>query len=355
MTEQRGSAGAIAAESRESQLPKWAQEHIATLKQSYLYLRISLVGVVFAIFAAVMATPVGYKAGGYFLRSISHYYYTPARIVFTGALCAAALALIAISGTGVQSRLLDLAALLAPLIAIIPTRTLASELGVEAGLGACVAGWTEKFKDCIPKDQLEYVELGLKVWAGFAIGGLVIALLQGVIRRVKEWWYWIVFVLGIATVVTYGVWWWSPWSEIDHEALQLHGHLFAAGTFFVIILVVAVLEALRQWFGDHTDKPKPAFWSRKIYAWIYAGIAVGFSIDIGVAWWVLARDDTIPDGNAVFWIEVFGLVFFALFWGAQTLEHCRDSEGWENPPKPREWKSAKARSDSSPQSVKLST
>ncbi|HEU5223517.1 MAG TPA: hypothetical protein VFU07_07530 [Candidatus Lumbricidophila sp.] len=320
-------------------LPGWARDNIETLKRSYLYLRISLVGIVFAIFTAILLTPADFKpdGSGFLLPSISHYYYTPARIVFTGALCAAALALVAISGNGVQSHLLDFAALLAPLIAIVPTRTLPTQLGEAAGLQGCSDAWIERFGTtaaCIPRDQLSLVAVGFGVWVCLAVVGLLGVIVQGAIRRTTDRWYWITFGFGVVTLLVYVILWWSPWSAIPQEGLQLYGHEIAAAVFFLVILIVAALEAIRQWFGDLTNQPEPAYLPRKAYAAIYAAVALAFTIDIGLAVWVLARRATIPDGNAVLWIEVVGLTAFALFWITQTVEHSHDSRGWETPSMP---------------------
>lgn len=343
MTGQGGSAGTATDESGADNSrvpvalhlpPERVLQHIEILKRSYLYLRVSLVGVVAAILLAIVFTPDEYKTGDPILRSISHYYYTPARIVFTGALCAAALALLVISGKGVQSYLLDLAALLAPLIAIIPTPTLKSEVGAAADLQACVAGWPTN-KDCIPEDQLGYVAVGINVWFVGAAAVLAFALVLGLIRhrRTRDWgsrWYWIVLGAGIVTLIIYVVLWWSPWSEIEHQGLQQFGHIIAAGTFFVIIMVVAVLEAWRQWADEpRTEEAPPPFFTRKTYARWYGFIALVLLLDILAAILILLLG---PPGNWVFLIEIIGLLAFAVFWAFQTAEHCRDADGWESPP-----------------------
>ena len=87
-----------------------------SLQRTYRYLRIGLAGTVVVIFVSVaVAIPV---VG--LLPSISHYFYTPARNGFVGALMAGTLALLALSGRRAEPVLLDAAALVAPLIAIVP-------------------------------------------------------------------------------------------------------------------------------------------------------------------------------------------------------------------------------------------
>lgn len=311
------------------------QDYKQTLRLTYLYLRSSLVVVVIAIFLAVAFTPDGFKpAGDVVLPSISAYYYTPARIVFTGALWAAALALLAISGRGVQTYLLDLAAVFAPLIAIVPTRVEPSELGEEAALGDCVAGWTEKFKEnpgCIPEDHLGYASVGFKVWLCLAVVGLLFFLVQGIFRRRKlgEWKplsYWGVLGAGVVTLAVYTLLWWSPWSEIDQEGLQLWAHVLAASVFFGIIAAVAVIEAVKQLRGDY--ETQPFLLSRKAYGRIYLITGAVLSLDIVFAAVIVI---IAPPGGWVFGVETVGLITFAIFWAVQTVEHWRDANSWESP------------------------
>lgn len=311
-------------------------EVLEALKNSYLYLRISLVGVVAAIFIAIASTPAEYKPeGAGILRSISHYYYTPARIVFTAALCGAALALISLAGRGVQNYLLDVAALLAPLIAFIPTRTLRTEVGEAAELGSCVAGWPAR-SDCIPRDQLAFVELGFYVWALFAAVGMLLALIRGLLKlrpgRTREpLWYWIALIVGVGILILYLSWWRTD----AFVGLQLWGHITAAGTFFILIMLVAAIEAIRQAFSPNVRKP--AYLPRRAYAAIYAILAITLVADVVTAIVVLASLSGAQQGDAIFWIEVIGLLAFALFWSFQTLEHARDADGWVSPAPPGSW------------------
>lgn len=295
------------------------------LRRTYLHLRLSLVAVVAAIFLAVVFTPSGFLPDGTdILRSISHYFYTPARTVFTAALCAASLALLSLAGPGVQNRLLDLAALLAPLIAIVPTRVLPAELGAEAGLAGCVAGWPAGL-DCIPADQLSQVELGFWVWVVLVTAGLVVAVVRGIRSRIRAAGYWATVGAGAGVVAVYLVLRWSPWSTLTHEGLQMWGHVLAASAFFLLITVVAVIEAFRQWTRQGQD---PAFLPRVVYAVVYAVLAVVMVAAVGAAVVIVLRPTTVA-GDAVFWAEAVGLAAFAAFWIFQTVEHSRDAVGWQ--------------------------
>ena len=88
-----------------------------SLQRTYRYLRIGVAGTVVVIFVSVL---LAVPAVGW-LTSVSDYFYSPARDAFVGALIAASLALLALSGRGLERGLLDAAALFAPLIALVPT------------------------------------------------------------------------------------------------------------------------------------------------------------------------------------------------------------------------------------------
>jgi len=312
---------------------KLAIEYREVLKKTYLFLRFGIVGTVAAIFLAVFFfTPDDYLVQeGQTLPSISHYYYTPARIVFTGALCAASLALIAIAGKGVQSYLLDLAALLAPLIAIIPTPTLPSEVGPAAQLANCPSK-----TDCIPADQLPYVATGFQIWLIISIAVMIVALAWSQSRHIAKSrrvpkTFWVILALGFAVWIVYFVLWNVPGQDLFRQ----YGHVAAAGTFFILIATVAVIEAWRQWADpdDQTEPSPPAFFRRRLYSGIYCALGVIMFLDIVAATVILTKFIRPQDwgiGNSVFIVEVVGLAAFALFWLVQTAEHFKDSDGWES-------------------------
>ena len=87
---------------------------------TYRYLRIAIVVVILALLCAV-AIERGH-ANGCFEESISAYYYTPVHSVFIGALVVLGVCLIAIRGcTDVEDVLLNIAGVLAPVVAFVPT------------------------------------------------------------------------------------------------------------------------------------------------------------------------------------------------------------------------------------------
>ena len=87
-------------------------------QKTYRYLRIGLIGAAVMLAAAVVIERWHVDC---WQGSISAYYYTPVRAVFVGALVAVGLSLIVIKGEGHEDVYLNIAGMLAPVVAFVPT------------------------------------------------------------------------------------------------------------------------------------------------------------------------------------------------------------------------------------------
>lgn len=88
-------------------------------RKSYRYLRIAIVAMVLALLVSVFFE---YLAASSLLNAISAYYYTPVNPLFVGALVMIGICLIAIRGATVfEEVVLNLAGMLAPVVALVPT------------------------------------------------------------------------------------------------------------------------------------------------------------------------------------------------------------------------------------------
>jgi hypothetical protein len=96
-----------------------APDSATTPHRTHRALRLSLAMVVLALFVGVAVEVV--RSGGLVLPAISLYFYTPAQGVFVSALVAASLALVVLAGRDLETVFLDVAAVFAPLIALVPT------------------------------------------------------------------------------------------------------------------------------------------------------------------------------------------------------------------------------------------
>ena len=249
-------------------------------QRTYRYLRIGTAATVVAIFTAVASasTVVG------MLPSVSAYYYSPARDVFVGALIAASLALLALSGRGPSRSLLDAAAVFAPLIALVPTT--APTPGDEAETVTSV---------------VTYVVIGAVV-----VGVAVVLTVAGSTDRVGGW-----ISIGAATAVLTVV---AVTAWAAPEIFARWAHPIATLIFFGLIAAVAVLAATTR-----ADPVAP--WMRAGYIGIAAllvvtGIAFGVVTAIGF-------DAGVPP---VLLCEVAALALFLAFWVLQTVQWWSDPD-----------------------------
>ncbi|OLT55212.1 hypothetical protein [Cellulosimicrobium sp. CUA-896] len=195
---------------------------------TYRYLRTGIVAMAVLLALSLSFAIVGADAP---LRgSISSYYYTPVRSVFVGALVAIGLALIAIRGKGWEETLLNLAGMLAPVVALVPTRVRPTPPA------ACADGAST----CVPPDLVPGIENNMR--ALFVVGALTL---------VFAWWTaWssrgreqvggsaVRAGLAVTTAVAllFGL-----WLFVDAESFLSAGHNTAAITMFACIVAVVII------------------------------------------------------------------------------------------------------------------
>ncbi|MCR2783872.1 MULTISPECIES: hypothetical protein [unclassified Microbacterium] len=273
-----------------------------SLQRTYRYLRLGVAGTAVAIAVAVgVAVPdVGV------LESISAYYYTAAQVAFVGALIAASLGLLALSGRGPQRALLDAAALLAPLVAVIPTPVFA--IADAPGCGGV---------PCVPASVHPAIDNGIVTYLIVGALAVVVAVLLGVRAdaggaALSRTWPSIV----VAVVVLAGVWaWWA----LGRESFVGFGHGVATTGFFGILAVVALLDALRT---DWAPEPPPSQAVRVGYAVIAVLMAADLLV---VTVFVAVGRPAASDFPLVFVCEFAALALFCLYWVLRT------TQTWDQP------------------------
>ncbi|NYF17467.1 hypothetical protein HDC37_002295 [Microbacterium sp. AK009] len=250
-----------------------------SLARTYRYVRLAILGAVLALLVSVTAAAL---TAGTAPESLSAGFYTPARTVFTGSLFAVSLALLALSGRSVPQALLDIAAVLAPLIAIIPTP---------------VGG-------VVPVAVHADVVNGLLTFAIVGVAGVVAALL--VARAQRTLTRGVLITAGAAGALIIGF---PLWAAADQESLLRFGHLAATLAFFALIAAVA------GWTACAPSSSRPT--ARGIYAVIAVGIlaAVGFLFVVFLA--------ALP---LVLIGEVVLLLLFSAFWIVETVQTWNDPD-----------------------------
>jgi hypothetical protein len=273
-----------------------------SIERTYRYLRLSIVGVVVFLGVGVGAQLF---AGGA-LTSVSAAYYTPAQGVFVGSLCAIALALIALSGRSVEQALLDLAALTAPVIALVPTPV---EDGDVAGFDPGCAGDAS----CVPAAVAPAVATGMLALLGIGVVGVAGAVVLAVVQRTLSVALGVTLALAAAIVGGGAAWW-----LLAPASFLLGAHNTAAIVFFALVAAVAALAA------RHPAASDPLRRTRLRVA--YGGVSVGITAAlIAVAGVVVLRavgiDLVDATGLPLILIgEAVAIVLFAIFWLVQTVE-----------------------------------
>lgn len=254
-------------------------------QRTYRYVRLAIVGATVFLAVGVVIELVGRGV----LPSVSAAYYTPAGPVFVGALSAIALALLALSGRSVEQGLLDVAAVLALVIAFVPT-------SVSCGVDV----------QCIPPEVRATVANNAGAVASVVLLGvgvaIVLARVQGTLSR---------GVVTTAAVITAIVLGGGVWARVAPEAFLARAHEAAAVAFFVLIAVVAGLAAWR---------PRPARVRRSRLRVAYATVAGAIAATL-VLLIVGVLAGTEQRGIPVVLVgESVALALFAVFWIVQTVE-----------------------------------
>lgn len=289
------SAGLTRPEGGDSVRAMSSADPSTSLERTYRYLRIGIAGTVVVIFTsiALAAADVGW------LASVSDYYYTPARNTFVGSLVALSLALLALSGRGLERALLDAAALFAPLIALVPTTLVPGTVpGVDV---PC------RFR-CFPPAFEADAANGVVTY--LVVGGFVVAvvLLLGLLRQVSLSVVWGTLAVSVVVLTAVAATWFFA-----RDAFLAQGHFVATIGFFALFAAVAVLAAF----------PRAGTPPRRVYRFLYSAIAI---LLVGVLIVYAALSSIGGGASLVLVAEASALVLFCAFWVIQGVEKWRDED-----------------------------
>ena len=267
-------------------------------QRTHRYLRLAIGGMVVVIFVAMLleVPSVGW------LSSVSDYVYTPARNAFIGALLAASVALLALSGRGAERTILDAAALFAPLVALVPTVVRAGTVpGLDVPCGPCVP-------PTVQPDVVNGVTTYLVVLAGIVLLGIALSR-SGQVQGAR---FSLALGAAVFAIVLVG-------ATTLPQVFLGWTHFLATVLFFALIAADAVLNA----FWRTTSEPPPR-WLRIVYIAI-AAILIADMIALIVATF-LTWD---AGGEASPWIlvgEIVALLAFLSFWWLQTWQRWNETD-----------------------------
>lgn len=258
-------------------------------QRTYRYVRLSIVGA-----TLVLAVSIGLEvARRDALSSLSAAFYTPAGNLFVGSLCAIALALLVLSGRSVEQGLLDLAAVFALVVALVPTpiTDASCEGGAVCVPAAAIPG--------VVNNVISVASLSLVV----LVAAAVLARTQGSAGRGT-----VVTLVAIALMVVGFV----TWALVDFPTFLRGAHNVAAVGFFSVIGVVAAVSAWRP------QRAPRRF--RVLYAVVAVGILGALCALVAVLVAGGAATVTVAGIPVIFLGESVVVTLFAVFWLVQTVE-----------------------------------
>lgn len=260
--------------------------------KTYRYVRLSMITLVLGLAAAVAVERLKVPRGC-FQHSISAYYYTPVRGMFVGGLLGIGVCLVTLRGNNdAEDALLNLAGMLAPVVAFVPTPNPGS---CSSSPGAGGDRSANVFNNMTALFVLGGIGLALTAWllwkdpsrsrsavVGFALG----------------------VVLVVAALLVFA---------FARDFFLRNAHYAAAISMFAAIVGVVVLNAVGFHRKRVAEGRAPAHPLTNRYA-VIAGAMVAGAGGIGV--WNL----TVGWDHAVLWIEGTLITLFGAFWVMQTEE-----------------------------------
>lgn len=278
-----------------------------TTRKTYRYLRVSVVGMALLLGTSLAIEMIWGDSPR--LGSISAYYYTAVKAVFIGALVAIGPALIAIKGRpGWEDALLDLAGMVIPLVAFVPTPL---KHGCEAGV-----------ETCLPADLVPGVENNVS--ALLVVGGVGLVFAWWSARPRGR-------AMTIALLVATGVWAaFGFWFVFSRDTFLTGAHYASAMTFFVLIAGVAWINGRRAPERGNVRGMTPHG-----YAGTYKLISLLMVLTIVVAaalYAVAALSGFTLWFGTILVVEAILLLLFVVFWVLQTVENWNEEAVETTPP-----------------------
>jgi hypothetical protein len=263
--------------------------------KTYRYLRMAMIAMIVLLGASLVIE--WSKTDPRCLQtSISAYYYTPVRAIFVGALISIGVCMVVLKGnTEPEDILLNVAGILAPVVALVPTPGAGRCHSVQLAVGDAAAN------------------VANNILALFVVGAPCLVLTAIFIARDRRkhpdrWTPMYLLGLGVSVLIFCGG---LVWFVADRSGFIANAHYTAAITMFVCIVAVVLLNAeqFRRKQRKHAVPHSPANRYSVIALLMVVVPLVMFGWKKLFGW-----------EHAVLWIEGSLIVLFAAFWISQTQE-----------------------------------
>ena len=319
---ERGKPAEPDAEPAEATSSSRLTDSAAVQASSYRYLRIAMVCLLLALAAAVF-----YQSSqqGSILASVSAYYYTPAQVIFVGALIGLGASMIALQGsTRAEDMFLNLGGMFAIVVAAVPTgrgadfRT-AVQACRESG-GTLLTHRASANLDCptvLALQDASRANVQDNMTALLIVGGLILILTAVILLKGKaakrgspgHWWvlagFFAALLVWLGALIALAV-------SVDW--LANNAHYIAAGGLLLSILLVAGANAHRKEKPRAGDILKGNILKSPQdyrYTWVAGAMLVAAGVLI-VLW--------LTSVISLFWVEILVALVFVLFWITQTVD-----------------------------------
>ena len=269
-------------------------------QRTYRYVRMGLIGAILSIFVSLVA----YGTTSGWPPSISALFYTPSRTVFVGALFAISFGVLALSGHSVEQALLDLAGVVVPLIAIVPTVIKTGDLpGLTVDCGEAVR--------CVPQEYISGIANGMVTFAVIGGMGVVLAVVLAVVQRTISGG--LLLAIAIAAVIIAGM---TIWWAVDPESYVPSAHLVATVAFLSLMALVSLMAAAGAGGTSY----------RAVYGALSVLFVLSLIFVVIVSLMQYSSTDSITPGGAPLILigEAIALAVFGIFWVAQTAQNWND-------------------------------
>lgn len=287
--------------------------------RTYTALRLGSVAVIAVLGSSVLLEYADGPGGSCLQRSISAYYYTGVQSAFVGTLITLGFVMIVLWGkTPFEDGMLNMAGLLAPVVAFVPTGDL-DNCGVLDAFGNRVKKVdTPEVVDARHHALLNNMQAYLIV---LTIAVVIIAIV-GLLARSRGW----------KSITEHPIAYWGPWflalgitvvgwllmADDDHDKLFNGTHEWSATFMFIFIGIAVSSIAHQKWTGRHELDKQP----HKGWAKTYGSIAILMLVGALVLKFIPGPASFST--HRTFWLEVWEIGLLAVFWGFQTWDRWNE-------------------------------
>ena len=286
--------------------------------RTYAAIRISIVAVILGLAVSVILEIR--RVDGCVQRSLSAYYYTPARSIFVGALIALGVAMIALWGkTAAEDAFFNLAGMLAPVVAFVPTLD-ANSCGISKAVQT--AQTQKSLDDALIDANAPSVHNNFVALVAVLVGVLLFTLIGGIVRYrttdtppsmqalvgfIATW------IAAAAAVVFFVI---VYQDADDNDSFFNHRlHYVSAIVLFGFVILAVAAAAVKK----RIDSGPWTAW--EIGYWVLAVVMAGSALVIKLT---AGSDGSWYDRHSTFVMEAILIGLLAVFWVVQTIDRRHD-------------------------------